>query len=100
MTNYEAAIKKAFAMLEATTSDEYGAPCDNGENLFLFLTDGKPTEGLQTSAELISLIDNYSQTISMFTYALGSGADKTILHDLAVNTKALCLTLTLPYLHC
>ena len=70
-------------MLNAAESDEYGAPCSNGENIFLFLTDGEPTVGLSTSADLINLIDSYSKTITMFTYALGSGADTSILRDLA-----------------
>ena len=30
-------------MLEAAENDEYGAPCLDGENIFLFLTDGNPT---------------------------------------------------------
>lgn len=39
-TNYEAAFQKGFQLLNAAESDEYGAPCTNGENIFLFLTDG------------------------------------------------------------
>ena len=39
-TNYEAAFRMAFDMLSAAENDEYGAPCPNGENVFLFLTDG------------------------------------------------------------
>ena len=48
-TNYEAAFNKGLTMLEAAEKDEYGAPCSNGENIVLFLTDGEPTVGVKTS---------------------------------------------------
>ena len=82
-TNFEDAIRLGFSMLNAATKDEYGAPCLNGENIFLFLTDGEPTAGLLNSADLISLINSYNMRITMFTYALGSEADTSILHDMA-----------------
>ena len=44
-TNYESAFKKGFDLLDSATNDEFGAPCADAENLFLFLTDGDPTEG-------------------------------------------------------
>ena len=38
-------------MIKSAVSDEFGAPCtNNGENVILFLTDGKPTNGKATSA--------------------------------------------------
>ena len=70
-------------MLAAAEDDEYGAPCTNGENIFLFLTDGTPTRGKNTSRELINEINDYSMNISLFTYALGKEIDTTILQDLA-----------------
>ena len=43
-TNNEAAFKAAFDMIDAATNDEFGAVlCPNAQNVFLFLTDGKPT---------------------------------------------------------
>ena len=70
-------------MLSAAENDEYGAPCVDGENVFLFLTDGQPTMGTTSSSGLISIIDSYNTDITLFTYALGSGADTTILQELA-----------------
>jgi voltage-dependent calcium channel alpha-2/delta-1 len=57
-TNYQAAFTKGLALLEAAQEDEYGAPCNDGENIFLFLTDGEPTVGLTNSADLIRHIDS------------------------------------------
>ena len=39
-TNYEAAFRSGFSLLSAAKSDEFGSPCPNAENIFLFLTDG------------------------------------------------------------
>ena len=72
-------------MLKSAQNDEFGAPCVDGENIFLFLSDGEPNEGASTSSGLISFINEYNQDISLFTYALGNGASQTILKDLACN---------------
>ena len=43
-TDYEKAFRKAFEMLEQANKDEFGAIlCDETVNVFLFLTDGKPS---------------------------------------------------------
>ena len=60
----------------------------------MFLTDGVPTVGASTSSDLINLIDGYSQTITMFTYALGSGADTSILSDLACEYEGIMFEIT------
>ena len=86
-TNYESAFRKAFAMLEAAEDDEFGAPCVDGENVFLFLTDGTPTAGETSASGLKTIIDSFNTDITLFTYALGSGADTTILQDLACEYK-------------
>ena len=39
--------------------------------------------GETTSSGLITIIDSFSTDITLFTYALGSGADTTILNELA-----------------
>ena len=39
--------------------------------------------GFHTSAELINVINSYNKRMTLFTYALGTGADTTILKDLA-----------------
>ena len=84
MTNYESAFRLGFSMLTSAQSDEFGAPCSNAENIFLFLTDGEPTEGETTSGGLITIIDNLNTVdITIFTYGLGSGIDATILRDIA-----------------
>ena len=58
-------------MLTTNQNDEYGAPCVDGENVFLFLTDGEPTLGSTTSTGLIDLIKSYNKSIKFFSYALG-----------------------------
>lgn len=62
-------------------SDEYGAPCTDGENVLLFLTDGDPTVGYKTSESLISHINGLrnGKDITLFTYGLGSGIKVDIL---------------------
>lgn len=92
-TNYESAFQKAFAILNAATSDEYGAPCSNGENIFLFLTDGNPTVGLTSSGDLINLINSYGIQISLFTYGLGSGVDTTILEALSCQFQGIMFSI-------
>lgn len=82
-TNYEDGLRKAFDLLNAAEQDEYGSPCTNGENIFLFLTDGEPNEGASTSQQLINIINSYNKQIRLFTYALGSGASTSILQPLA-----------------
>lgn len=32
-------------MLTSAQNDEFGAPCADAEDIFLFLTDGSPTKG-------------------------------------------------------
>ena len=47
------------------------------------MSDGEPNEGQSSSSGLISAINEYNQDITLFTYALGYGASKSILKDLA-----------------
>ena len=82
-TNFEDGIRKAFDLLNAAQRDEYGSPCTDGENIFLFLTDGEPNDGASSSQQLINIINSYNKQIRLFTYALGSGASTGILQDLA-----------------
>ena len=79
----------ALNFLNDAQNDEFGAPCTDGENVFLFLTDGEPTLGETTSTGLKGVINSHSTDISLFTYALGSGANKTILQDLACEYKGI-----------
>ena len=72
-------------MLNAAQDDEFGAPCNPGENIFLFLTDGEPTAGVTDTAGLQSILNEYNKDISLFTYALGEGADTTILSSLSCS---------------
>ena len=94
LTNYQAAFELGLRMLDAAETDEFGAPCTNGENVFLFLTDGEPTLGFFTSAELINVINSYNKQITLFTYALGSGTDTTILKDLACQYGGIMFEIT------
>ena len=47
-TNYEEAFKKGIEMLNHAKHDNFGSQCQNSKNIFLFLTDGEPTIGLET----------------------------------------------------
>ena len=40
---------KALNLVNSAEADEYGAPCGKAENVFLFLTDGAPKMGADTS---------------------------------------------------
>ena len=44
---------------------------------------------MTTSADLITLIDGKGTDVTMFTYALGSGADTSILRDLACEYRGI-----------
>ena len=66
-------------MLKSAVSDEFGAPCTNGENIVLFLTDGKPTSGAQTYDQLKPIIDSYGLEVTIFSYAFGTQIETTIL---------------------
>lgn len=90
-TNYQDALTKAFSLINTASQDEYGAPCSNGENILLFLTDGSPTLGYKTSDSLITYIEQNRQEkkITMFTYALGAGLSNSIIHDLSCEYKGI-----------
>lgn len=95
-TNYQGAFTKGFNMLHAAQNDEYGAPCSNGENIFLFLTDGDPTVGYDDSTDLINHIEDQRNTddITLFTYALGNVVNTSILYDLACEYSGIMFEIT------
>lgn len=66
-------------MIKSATKDEFGAPCLDGENIILFLTDGAPTVGEQTTSGLKEIIDDFGLNITLFSYALGRNIDTDIL---------------------
>ena len=66
-------------MLSSAVSDEFGAPCSNGENIILFLTDGQPTSGASTYDALKTIIDSYGIDVTILSYAFGTQTEKTIL---------------------
>ncbi len=77
-------------MLSRAQTDEFGSPCGNAENLFLFLTDGKPTVGETTQSGLENVINNRNSqfNINLFTYGMDSdlgGIDSSILEGLACS---------------
>ena len=78
-------------MLESATKDEYGAPCQDGENIILFLTDGQPTVGVKTFDELKTIIDGYGIDVTVFTYGFGSGVDTSILLSLSCEYSGVYL---------
>ena len=85
------AFRKGLDLLGTAQSDEFGAPCNNGENIFLFLTDG---HGTHTSSTLISAINAYNKTITLFTYALGFGANSQILQVLSCKYAGIMFKIT------
>ena len=88
-TNYAAAIRKAFSMFKAAQKDEYGAPCTDGENIFMFLSDGEPTEGVSDTSSILSIIAEYNLDVRFFTYGLGSGVNPDILKAMACNHQGM-----------
>lgn len=52
--------------------DHFGSSCPDAKSIFLFLTDGNPTEGLSTFEDLSTLIKSYSTDIILFTYGFGT----------------------------
>ena len=69
-TSYEDAFEKSLEMLRAGEKDEFGKPCENGENILLFLTDGTPTKGKRTLGELKQVIDSKNVPITLFSYGI------------------------------
>ena len=76
-TNYKQAFEKGFSVLKNTIDDEFGSPCNDAENIFLFLTDGAPSipETHVDIDSLKSLIHSLKEDLNprIFTYGLGSG---------------------------
>ena len=64
-------------MIKSATSDEFGAPCINAENVILFLTDGSPTVGTMTAQDTINSINEQrgNLPLKIFTYGLGSNLE-------------------------
>ena len=90
LTNYEDAFRLAFSMLSSAESDEFGSPCANAENIILFLTDGNPTVGANTSSDLIRIIDELDRyDIKIFTYGLGSYVNTDILKAIACRYEGI-----------
>jgi len=75
-TNYEAAFAKSYEIISNSKSDEYGGlSC---QTIFLFLTDGVPTNG-ETNIEnlkniLNSLEAQYKVNATLISYSFGSTA--------------------------
>lgn len=86
-TNYKAAFDKGFELLENAKKDEFGSPCTDAQNLFLFLTDGVPTipDGYTESGSLIDHINSIKgdYSITLFTYGFGPEISSDILLELS-----------------
>ena len=50
--------------------------------------------GFTSSADLINMINGYNKQITLFTYALGSGIDTTILQALACQYNGIMFPIT------
>lgn len=63
--------------------------CSRPTNIVLFFTDGNPTSGNSTSESLTSQINTFNSEfdIKLFTYAIGSGFDTSLLRNLSCQYK-------------
>ena len=79
-------------MLKQAEDDEFGAIlCQNTVNVFLFLTDGAPSDFNSTLEYYQEYLD--SQTIDypihLFTYSIGTGANTTLLKALSCRYQGI-----------
>ena len=83
-TNFQAAIGEAFAVIERSVSAGTTSMC---QKAILFLTDGEADFTDQDFAETQRKALRFS--VSLFTYALGSGADTSVTRRLACENKGI-----------
>ena len=72
-TNFEDAFNLGLTMLKNAQPDQYGDACaSDHENIIIFLTDGKPTVGVDYFSGLKSVIDAHNINITLLAYGLGN----------------------------
>jgi len=85
-TNFQAAFEKTFEMLDVSFREESSSRCHSA---ILFLTDGEMTYPEQLDPQVVYdlVVDrNAAHGATLFTYSLGSSADRTIPKRLACST--------------
>ena len=86
-TNYEAAFRKAFDLLDRSQSQELASDC---QTALLFLTDGMPTDGETNANNLQNLVSNLNtESAVIFTFTLGSDAPAAIPKAIACGNKGI-----------
>ena len=88
-TNFRAAFKKAWEVVDATTTS---SGCNR---IMLFLSDGVPNDW--TNSDYASVRDksaSYSPPMHVLTYGLGSGADPTVLKNVACQNSGIYYSVT------
>ncbi len=62
-------------------------------NIIIFFTDGKPTAGLEATADIVTAVDNTVQALEtgifLFTFGVGEGVNKALLTTLAIENSGL-----------
>lgn len=87
-TNFEAAFKLAFSIMDSSKGDELGNAC---KTVILFMTDGQITEGELDEGKIVSLVSslNSSHKAIVFTYSLGTDADQTTTKAIACSENGI-----------
>lgn len=85
-TNFEAAITKAFDILDFNSIGPNFANCSTA---ILFLTDGFPNKGSTSQDTLIGLVRrrNVAHNAIMFTYTFGSNSGAALARGIACETS-------------
>ena len=88
-TNFRAAFEKAWEVVDATTTS---SGCNR---IMLFLSDGVPNDWTPDDyASVRAKSASYSPPMHLLTYGLGSGADPTVLKNVACQNSGIYYSVT------
>ena len=88
-TNFRAAFEKAWEVVDATTTS---SSCNR---IMLFLSDGVPNDwNADDYASVRAKSASYSPPMHLLTYGLGSGADPTVLKNVACQNSGIYYSVT------
>ena len=88
-TNFRAAFEKAWEVVDATTTS---SGCNR---IMLFLSDGVPNDwNADDYASVRAKSASYSPPMHLLTYGLGSGADPTVLKNVACQNSGIYYSVT------
>jgi len=81
-TNFRDAFSKTWQVIDATTTS---SGCNK---VVLFMSDGEPTDWDESDGQSVMVKANsYSPPVHVLTYALGSGADKSVLRSISCKAN-------------